>query len=69
MAEEQNGKLKLITIDSSTKEFMANGRRYLVESQISADRCSFYLRESIKFSFSQSVEQLFQSFERNRIQR
>jgi len=62
MAEEQNGKLKLITIDSSTKEFMANGRRYLVESQISADRYSFYLRESIKFSFSQSVEQLFQSF-------
>lgn len=62
MAEEQNGKLKLITLSADTKEFTANGRRYLVESQISADRYAFYLRESIKFSFSQTVEQIFQSF-------
>ena len=53
---------KLITIEPGTKEFTANGRRYVIESQISADRYSFYLRESVKFSFAQSVEQLFESF-------
>jgi hypothetical protein len=53
---------KLITIEATTKEFEANGKKYTIESQISADRYSFYLRESIKFSFGQSVEQLFQAF-------
>ena len=62
MAEEQIGKLNLITLSADTKEFMANGKKYSIETQISADRYSFYLRESVKFSFGQSVEQLFQSF-------
>lgn len=53
---------KLISIDAGTKEFTANGKKYVIESQISADRYAFYLRESVKFAFGQSVEQLFQAF-------
>jgi hypothetical protein len=60
MAEEKG--IQLITLTKDTKEFEANGVKYFVESTISRKRWVYYLRESPKLAFGQTVEEIFNTF-------
>lgn len=59
--DEKKG-LQLITITAQTKEFIANGKKYKIESSISADRYRFYLKESPSLAFGQSIGELFNGY-------
>lgn len=59
--DEKKG-VELIKLDGSTKDFTANGKRYIIETSISRKRWAFYLRESVNLAFGQTVEEIFNAF-------
>lgn len=50
---------KLLKIDPDTKDFTANGNRYLVENEISFDRWNKYQKLQIELGYSISFPDLF----------
>lgn len=59
---DQKEGVQLIKLDGNTIDFMANGKKYIIETSISRKRWTFYLKESVNLAFGQTVEELFNAF-------
>jgi hypothetical protein len=54
------GKTKLITLDGNTKEFMANGTLYRIETTISERRWIAYQKLQVEIGFNVQFHEFFQ---------
>lgn len=59
---DQEKGIKLIKLDGTTREFIANGKKYFIESEISHKRWNHYLVESVALAFGMTVPEIANSF-------
>jgi hypothetical protein len=58
--ELKNPVKKLLTIDPATRDFTANGRKYIVENAISFQRWNEYQKLQVELGYSITFKELFE---------